>query len=67
MDHVEEGLRIQRERFRAMTPAERWQAAHALYWSARRLKAAFIRQQHPDWSEEQIEEAVKEAFMYARD
>jgi hypothetical protein len=49
------------------TPAEKLRAAQRLYWSARRLKAAVFRQQHPDWTPAQIEQATREAFRYARD
>jgi hypothetical protein len=38
----------QYEIFRRMTPAERWQVAHNLYWSMRRYKTAFLESQHPD-------------------
>ena len=51
---------------RAMSPAQKLRAAERLYWSARQLKAAALRAQHPDWSEEEIQRAVREAFLYAR-
>lgn len=51
---------------RAMSPAQKLKAAEQLYWSARQLKAAALRAQHPGWSEEEIERAVREAFLYAR-
>lgn len=51
---------------RAMTPEQRLQAASRLYHSARELKAAALRARHPDWSEEEIQRAVREAFLYAR-
>jgi hypothetical protein len=51
---------------RAMTPAQKLRAAERLYWSARQLKAAALRAQHPDWSEEKIQRTVREIFMYAR-
>ena len=35
----------------------------ALYWSARNLKAAALRHQHPDWSEEKIQKTVREIFL----
>jgi len=50
-----------------MTPGERWVAARDLYWSMRRLKEAFIRQQHPEWSNDQVAAAVREAFSHVRD
>ena len=57
---------IQTEILRKMTPADKLKAAMRLYWSARRLKAAAIRQQHPDWNEQQVLNAVTEAFVNAR-
>jgi hypothetical protein len=50
-----------------LTPAAKLRAALRLYWSARRLKAAALRQQHPEWNPAQIEQATREAFRYARD
>jgi hypothetical protein len=57
---------VQMEIFRRMTPGERWAAAERLYWSARRLKAAHLRAIHPDWSDDEVERAVREAFMHVR-
>ncbi|HEY3913912.1 MAG TPA: hypothetical protein VGN61_05445 [Verrucomicrobiae bacterium] len=51
---------------RAMTPAQRWRAAHQLYWTMRRHRAAFMRSQHPDWPESRIETEVREIFSHAR-
>ena len=51
---------------RRMTPEQRWRAARELYWSARRLKAAYLRDQHADWSEDQIEREVRRIFFHAR-
>jgi len=61
------GRAYQLERYRHMTPSEKLSAMTALYWSARRLKAAFIRQQHPEWSEEQVQHEVKRQFQHVRD
>ena len=47
-----------------MSPAEKLRAAERLYWSARSLKAAALRAMHPDWSDEQIERAVRDAFLF---
>ena len=58
--------KVQDEILRAMTPHQKLQAAMNLYYSARQLKAAWIRQQHKDWSEKQVEEAVREIFVNAR-
>lgn len=56
----------QRDVVRAMTPAQRLQAADRLYWTAREIKEAAIRARHPGWSDEQVKRAVKEAFLFAR-
>ena len=49
-----------------MSPQQKLEASLNLYHSARKLKAAWLRQTHTDWSEEQIEQAVMEAFTNAR-
>ena len=54
------------ELFRRMTPEQRWQAAHNLYWTMRRHKTAFLRSQHPEWSEKQLADTVRENFSHAR-
>jgi len=54
------------EALRRMTPEQRWQAAHRLYWTMRRHKAAFLRSQHPEWPEERIEQEVRRIFLNAR-
>jgi hypothetical protein len=56
----------QLEVLRQMTPEQRWRAAHNLYWTVRRHKAAFLKSQHPDWSDLQIEEEVRRTFVNAR-
>ena len=67
VDHASEAREAQIARFREMTPGERWGAARDLYWSMRRLKEAFIRQQHPGWSDDRVAAAVREAFSHVRD
>jgi hypothetical protein len=58
----EELLRI----LKSMTPAGKLRAAWRLYHSARQLKAAAFRAQHPEWTEEEIRIAVREVFLYGR-
>ncbi len=67
VDHASDAREAQIARFRQMTPGERWGAARDLYWSMRRLKEAFIRQQHPEWSDDRVAAAVREAFSHVRD
>jgi hypothetical protein len=54
------------EILRRMTPEQRWHAAHRLYWTMRRHKAAFLRSRHPDWSDQKIEDEVRSNFLHAR-
>ena len=51
---------------RAMSAAQKLKAAERLYYSARQLKAAALRAQHPEWSDETIRRVVREVFLYAR-
>ena len=52
--------------WRAMTGVQRLQLAEQLYWLARKIKAAGLRSQHPDWTEEQLNENVRLVFTHAR-
>lgn len=54
------------EALQAMTPEQKLRAAERLYYSARQLKAAALRAEHPDWSDEAIRRAVRMIFLYAR-
>jgi hypothetical protein len=51
--------------YQSMTPEQKLMIAANLYHCARALKAAGLREQHPDWSEEQVQEKVREIFLYA--
>ena len=53
-------------RYRAMTPAEKLRQAQHLYWSARRLREAYERSLHPDWTDDQIRAHVRRVFLLAR-
>ena len=48
---------------RRMTGEQKWRTAFGLYGSARNLKAAAVRDQHPEWTEAQVQQRVKEIFM----
>jgi hypothetical protein len=50
---------------RQMTGAQKLRTAFGLYWSARKLKAARLRQLHPSWNDAQIQQRVKEIFLHA--
>ena len=56
----------QTKAYQAMTPEQKLQRALDLYYSARKIKAAALKNQHPDWSTEKINQKVREIFLYAR-
>jgi hypothetical protein len=64
--HGEAMERIQADRFSAMSPTEKLEAALRLYHSARELKAAWVRSQNPLFNEAQVQRMVRESFLYAR-
>jgi hypothetical protein len=54
------------EIFRAMSGERRLQLAEQLYWSARKMKAAGLRAQHPDWPESQVNSEVRRLFLHGQ-
>lgn len=57
---------VQNKLLRKMSPQQKLEAAMNLYYSAKELKTAWLRQQHIEWSDQKIEQAVREAFVNAR-
>jgi hypothetical protein len=51
---------------RRMTPEQRWQTAHTLYWTMRRHKAAYLRSRHSEWTEQQVADEVRRIFLNGR-
>jgi hypothetical protein len=49
-----------------MAAEEKLNIALRLYYSAKELKEVGLRAQHPDWTEEMIEDKLREIFLYAR-
>jgi hypothetical protein len=56
----------QKRIFQAMTPEQKLRISMQLYWCARELKAAGLRRQHPEWTQKEIDQEVREIFLYAR-
>jgi hypothetical protein len=54
------------EIYQKMLPEKKLAIAEQLYWTARELKGCGLKQQHPDWSEEQVAQEVRRIFLYAR-
>ncbi|MGD8649925.1 MAG: hypothetical protein PVJ77_25545 [Desulfobacterales bacterium] len=55
----------QKKIYQLMTAAQKLDISLKLYYSAKALKAAAIKEQHPDWNEEKINKKVNEIFLYA--
>lgn len=51
---------------RAMSGEKRLHLAERRYWSARSMKAAGLRSQHPDWQEDRVSAEVTRIFLHAR-
>lgn len=49
-----------------MTPEQKIRASEALYLAAWDLKAAWLRSQHPDLPDDEIQEMVRRLFRDAR-
>ena len=56
----------QKRIFQSMEPEQKLQIALSLYYSAKELKAAGLRVENPDWSEEKILNKLRAIFLYAR-
>jgi len=48
-----------------LSPEDKLRAAEDLRWAAWRLKAAWLREIHPDWPDLRIEATVREIFLHA--
>ena len=57
---------IQLSIIRTLSPEKKLDLAMGLYHSARELKAAWLRCQHEDWTEQQVMATVREIFVNAR-
>lgn len=49
-----------------MTPEKKLEITLRLYHSAKELKAAGLRMQNPDWSQEKIQNTLRSVFLNAR-
>lgn len=62
--HEEEASRFEIERLRRMTAAQKYAVIRELRAFAWRVKRAGIKAAHPKWTSRQIEDAVRESFLY---
>ena len=59
-------IALQKKIYKSMPPEEKLKIALRLYYSARQMKAAALRHNHPKRTEKEIQEKVREIFLYAR-
>ena len=50
--------------FRRMTPADKLRLIGSIHMQARAWKRAAFKAQHPNWTAEQLDQHVKEVFLY---
>jgi hypothetical protein len=53
-------------RFKSMTAEQKLELSLELYYSAKELKRSWLRMQHKDWTDKQVEDKLREIFLYAR-
>ena len=56
---------IQIEIYQNMSAQRKWELSMELNFNARLLKAVALRQDHPEWNEDQVQAEVKKIFLYA--
>jgi len=52
--------------YRQMSPGEKLAMAEQMYWDAWKSKAADVRREHPEWSEDEIEAEVRRIYFDAQ-
>jgi hypothetical protein len=57
---------MQKEIIKNLSPGKKLELTIQLYFHARELKAAAIRKFHPELTEKEVQEKVREIFFYAR-
>jgi hypothetical protein len=58
--------KIQYEFLKKMSAQQKLEASMNLYHSAKKLRLAWFRQLHSDWSDQKIKQAAREVFVNAR-
>ena len=53
-------------RFKSMTAEKKLRLSLNLYYTARELKRAWLKLQHPEWDNATVDEELKEIFKHAR-
>ncbi len=65
MDHERDAERVRIQILRGMSPAQKYAQLMMLRRTAWELKAAFVRDKHPELSEAEVQARVAEIFIHA--
>ncbi len=57
--------KLQNEIYKAMSAEDKWAEVMRLRKFAWELKKAFLKQQNPRWTDQQLESEVRKIFLYA--
>jgi hypothetical protein len=57
---------MQNQEIRKLSPEKKLHLALNLYFNARELKTSAIKKFHPELSEKEVNQKVKEIFLYAK-
>ena len=69
MNAVQEEIKykdFETNRFKSMTAEQKLNLSLQLYYSAKELKRSWLKMQHINWTDQQIESKLREIFLYAR-
>ena len=58
--------KIEINRFKGFSPEKKLDLSMQLYYSAKELKRASLKQFHPEWNNAKIDEEVRRIFLHAR-
>lgn len=53
--------------YKRMSAADKFRQMQAMYRAAVAMKVVQFRSKHPDWTEDELERAARQAVMYAPD
>jgi hypothetical protein len=62
----ENNTKIAVDRFKNFSPQKKLDLSMQLYYSAKELKRAALKQFHPEWNDIKIDKEVRRIFLHAR-
>lgn len=65
-EHLRRGEEVRQEIYRKMSFEQKMDIFFDMYRAAWKLKFEWLKKQHPDWTDEQVDAKTDEIFFYAR-